>query len=172
MKEYFELGRFLKPQGIRGELKAEAYTDDLSRFSDLGHIYLREGEEMRRLDVQKTRVDANFAYLTIQGICDRNDAESMRGRIFYIDRAHAAKLPDGHQYIADLIGLAICDRQGNRIGVLKDIYQYGAADIYAVQSKPDFLFPAVPHVVLQKDIAGGVITVDEERLAEVRIDDL
>jgi len=174
MTEYFELGRILKPQGVKGEVKLDAFTDDLSRFLDLDFVYFKNAEAgYRRVNVEKTRIDARYAYLKLQGIESRDDAETLRGVFLYIDRAHAAKLPEGSYYIQDLIGCRVTDQTGKSLGVLQDILQNGAADVYVIKmEKGTCLFPSVKHVVLNRDIESGIITVDAQKLAEVAVYDI
>ena len=174
MTERFELGMVLKPQGIKGEIKLAAYTDDLSRFSYLSEVLLEDKEGgLLRVSVESARVDSQFAYLKLEGYNDRNSVEGLRGRVLYVDRHHAAKLPEGLNYICDLIGLSVRDASGTEIGVLNDILQNGAADVYVVQSgdSEEMMFPSIPGVVLRKDVAEGVIVVDADRLQEVCVYD-
>lgn len=172
MTEYFELGRILKPQGIKGEVKLDAFTDGLSRFLDLEFVYFKK-TEYERVDIENARIDARYAYLKLRGIDTRDDAEKLRGTLLYIDRTHAAKLPEGAFYIQDLIGCTVKDDTGKALGILQDILQNGAADVYVVKlEKGTCMFPAVGHIVLVWDIENGVITVDAQRLAEVAVYDI
>ncbi|MEG0256699.1 MAG: ribosome maturation factor RimM [Christensenella sp.] len=172
MTEYFELGRILKPQGIKGEIKFDAYTDDLSRFENLTFAYFKNAD-YERVEIESSRVDAHYAYLKLLGCDDRDAAEKLRGKALYIDRAHAAKLPQGAYYVADLIGCTIIDEQGVQIGVLQDILQNGAVDVYSVKTTTGIcMFPALKQAVLTRDIEKRVITVDAQKLSEVAIYDI
>jgi 16S rRNA processing protein RimM len=173
MIDYFELGRILKPQGTRGEVKVEAYTDDINRFYDLPHLYFKQGEEYVKNCVETARTDGKHVYLTLSGVKDRNTAEQLRGMFVYIDRAHAAVLPEGHYYIRDLIGLCVKNHHGKELGTLKEILQTGASDIYVVglKRRGTLSFPSAPGVILARDLEGGYIIVDGEKLHEVAIYD-
>lgn len=171
MKDFFELGKILKPQGIRGEVKVEAYTDDFSRFDYLQFVFLRQAGEMRKVTVESKRTDHAFAYLKLQGVDDRNAAELLRGQYLYIDRKNAAKLPEGRHYIEDMIGLEVVDSDGEFLGLLAEVIQTGAADVFRVSGKRGCMFPSTPQVVLDIDIDAGSILVDAERLQEVCVYD-
>ncbi len=174
MTDFFELGRVLKPQGIRGEVKVEAYTDDLSRFIGLGFVFFKQGEGYVKAGLVKTRVDAKHAYLTLEGISDRDGAEKLRGQYIYIDRENAAQLPPGHYYISDMLGMRVSDSNGNALGILKDIMQTGSRDVYVVQAdgQGTVMFPSVDGVILDRDIDKGTMTVDAEKLDEVAVYDI
>ncbi|WP_302762052.1 ribosome maturation factor RimM [Christensenella hongkongensis] len=174
MTDYFELGRILKPQGLRGEIKLDAFTDDLSRFSYLSHVFFLSEGDYKPVEVESARVDARYAYLKLKGYDDRDAVEALRGSVLYVDRANAAKLPEGAYYICDLIGLSVLLTDGQVLGTLKDILQNGAADVYVVytEERGVCMFPAIPGVVVEKDVDTGVIRVDAQRLEEVAVYDI
>lgn len=170
--DYFELGQVLKPQGIKGEVKLQPYTDDLERFGALSHVYLKKGGAYERRNVQSARVYREFAFVKIEGVDDRNAAELLRGQNLYIDREHAAPLPEGAHYIADLIGLTVYDNAGREIGRLEEILKLtgGGIDVYQVAGETGrILFPAAPGVIIEKSPKEGRIVVDAKRFSEVCI---
>ena len=122
--------------------------------------------------MQRARVYKDYAFLKIEGIDDRNAAEELRGQSIYIDREHAAPLPEGAHYIADLIGLRVEEESGEVVGVVEDIIKIaGGMDVYQVKTeKGNILFPAAPGVIVQKDIQAGRMVVDKKRLNEVCVD--
>ena len=129
---------------------------------------------MQEVAVQSKRADASFAYLKLEGIDDRNAADAMRGEALYIDRASAAKLPEGSHYIQDMIGLLVVDTQGKELGRLEEIIKTGASDVLCVSGPScKIMFPSIAHVVLETDVEAGRILVDAESLKEVCVyDDL
>lgn len=169
MKDFFELGRILKPQGVRGELKTELYTDDMERVHDLECVFMGDPAAPLKVPVRSARTDGRFAYLSLEGTDDRDAAEKLRGEVLYIDRAHAAPIPDGSFYISDLIGLRVTTDEGLELGILRDILQTGAADVYVVERKDqgDLLFPAADGVFVERNPDAGQIVVRAARLAEV-----
>lgn len=171
MEKYLKLGKMLKPQGIKGEIKLSPYTDNLERFLDLPHIFFQVRGEYQKYNVQHARLYKTFAYLKLEGIDTIEQAEPFRGHFLYIDRENAAKLPQGAHYICDLIGLAVEDSEGVLLGQVKDVMNTGAADIYVVRGERNMMFPAAPGVIQKVDVAGGKILVDKKRLEEVAIDD-
>ncbi|MEF9864118.1 MAG: ribosome maturation factor RimM [Christensenellaceae bacterium] len=174
MTQYFELGQILKPQGIKGEVKIDAYTDDISRFEGLEFLYFKENSSYQKVNIETVRIDHKYAYIKFLHIKDRNDAELLRGKMIYIDRANAAKLPEGAFYIQDLIGLEVLDNHGTSLGVLKDITKTGASDVYVVLTKNHgtCMFPSVNNVILSRDLETGQIIVDAEKLEEVCLYDI
>ncbi|HBU11902.1 MAG TPA: 16S rRNA processing protein RimM [Clostridiales bacterium] len=174
MTEYFELGKIVKPQGIRGEVKVEAYTDDLGRFCGLDFVFFKEGGGYVKHALAGARVDAKAAYLQFDGVADRDAAEALRGTTIYIDRENAAKLPPGAYYISDLLGMAVLDDGGNELGSLKDIIQTGSKDVYVVSliNGGTLLFPSVEGIYQKRDVQAGVMVLNREKLSEVAVYDV
>lgn len=173
MNDYFELGRILRPQGIRGEVKAELYTDDPGRVRELAQIYFRSDDGYRAAPVASARTDGRFGFIRLDGVEDRSAAEALRGCTFYIDREHAAPLPEGAFYVSDLVGLPVFVGEAE-IGTLREILQTGAKDIYVtdLSGGGQLLFPSVPDVFVTRDVRGGRIVLDERRLKEVGVYDI
>ncbi|MDL2237267.1 ribosome maturation factor RimM [Christensenellaceae bacterium OttesenSCG-928-K19] len=174
MTDFFELGRIVKPQGIKGEVKVEAYTDDLERFYNLDFVFFKEKSGYVAHTLERVRVDAKAAYLKFEDTDDRNTAEKLRGTYIYIDRANAAELPPGAHYIQDLIGMTVSDDEGKKLGVLKDILQTGSKDVYivALESGGTLMFPSIEGVYISKDVERGEIVLDHVKLAEVAVYDV
>ena len=168
--DYYKLAKVLKPQGLKGEFKLKPFVDDISRFYDLSHIYLKKNNSYVEYPVEKARTYKQFAYLKVTGIEDCDAAESIRGEYIYIDKA-AAKKPEGSHFIADRIGMEVIGTDGTLYGTLKDVMQTGAADIYEIKGKRNFMVPAVPHIVLEINEDKCIITVDSARLDEVAVYD-
>lgn len=171
MEKYFRIGQVLKPQGIKGEIKLKPFTDDLSRFSDISHVYLKKGGEYERREVYGARTYKQFAFLKLEGIADRNEAETYRNRVIYIDRESAAPLEEGAVYIADIIGASVTTDKGETLGELADVLQNGATDVYVVKGERGCMFPAVPHVIIKRDAEKKEIVVDSNELEKIAVFD-
>lgn len=123
--------------------------------------------------VEGARSDGRFGYLRLEDVKDRDEAEQYRDKIFYIDREHALPLPEGSFYISDLLGLPVWNGE-EKLGILKDIMQNGASDVYVVEldGGGSLMFPSVEGVFRERDPENGRIVLNPERLDEVGIRDV
>lgn len=169
--EYLEIGEIVRPQGIKGEVKLRAMTSDLTRYARLETVYLCENGEYRAYTVKKGRTYDGFAFLQLEGIADRNQAEALRGRTVYVDRAHAIELGEDENFVCDLIGLTAVDTQGMVIGRLRDVLTPNAVcDVYVFDTpRGELMIPALKRVVRQVDVEAGKIVLDETVLPEVAV---
>ena len=111
-----------------------------------------------------------FAYVTLGECASIEDAEKLRGQQLFIDRAQAGKLDEGEVFLTDLIGCEAVDEQGNRIGVLTDVLQHGAVDVYVFKtSRGTLMAPALKAVFPTVDVEARRIDVISERLEEVAV---
>ena len=168
---YFLIGEVLKPHGIHGEAKIKPYAQNPEDFLRWQTLYLKEGEGWRPLAAKCSRVHDGFAYVTLGDCRTPEEAEKLRGTQLYIDRAHAAKLPEGMYYIADLIGCRAVDAEEKVIGTLENVLQHGSVDVWVFRTPKGgtMMAPSLPEVFVEKDIENGLIRVDAERLQEVAV---
>ena len=145
--EYLSIGEVLKPQGIQGQVKVRPDTDDPDRFTLLETVYILKNEQYTPIKIENISVRADgFVYCNLDGASTREKAESQRGIELFVDRAHAVSLPEGAYFISDLLGCSVCTQAGEKIGIIKDVLQPGANDVYVVKtpSGSELLLPVIP----------------------------
>jgi 16S rRNA processing protein RimM len=170
LQAYLAVGQVLKPQGVRGEVKVQPLTDDPRRFFELSEVFVREREAYLPRAVRCTRVHEGFAYLEFEGVADRSAAEALRRLVLYVDRARAVALPEDAEFICDLIGCEAVDSANRRIGVLIDVLQPGANDVYVLDTpRGELLVPALKRVVVDVDVIARRMVLDERVLDEVAV---
>ena len=169
--EYIQIGEIVKPQGIRGEVKLRAMTSDMSRYARLETVYLLRKGAYVPCKVIKGRAYDGFAFLQLEGVNDRNQAELLRGCEVYVDRAHAIDLDEDENFVVDLIGLEAQDTQGEVIGELVDVLTPNSVcDVYVFDTpRGEMVIPALRRVVLEVDVEAGVMVLDEHVLPEVAV---
>lgn len=168
--KYLMIGEVLRPQGVRGEVKVKPYAAEPEMFLDWTTLYTRKGEEYQPHPARCSRVHDGFAYVTLGDAETREDAEALRGTELWIDRAHAAQLPEDAVYISELIGCKAVNAAGEELGVLTDVLQYGSVDTYVFKTlRGNMMAPALKRVFTDVDIDAQVIRVDTDALAEVAV---
>lgn len=159
------IGKVTRPRGISGEVKIEPLTDDPRRFLSLKTVFV-DGEPRK---VVKAQVTPAGVFVALEGVADRDAAETLRGKLLQVERTDAVK-PEGRQFIADLIGCEVRLDDGTSVGALDDVLQYGAADVYVVKSgRRRVMFPALKRVFVDEDPERGVIVLDAKAFSEVAV---
>ena len=126
--------------GVAGEVRLKVFADDLKayqRFND------------GALTLKSLRHGSNGAIARFAEIADRNAAEAMRGTQITVPRADLPPLADGEYYHADLLGLPAVSADGEPLGHVVAIDNYGAGDVIEIE-RPDgkrFMIPMNPDAV-------------------------
>lgn len=156
-----EVGKIVNTHGLRGDVKVVAWMDYPEDFEQLTTVYIKTRTELKKLTVKNVKYQKNNLIVGFNELKDINEAEQFKNSILYADRDELGELPEGVHYIVDLIGLDVVNEEGEKIGVLADVFNTGANDIYDVkrEGKKNLLLPVIDDVVKSIDIENGVITV-------------
>ena len=161
MKEKLEVGQIVNTFGIKGFVKVYPYVDDISRFDDLKNVYIKSKKEENKLEIEEVKYQKNMVLIKFKGIETVEQAQNLRNAYVEIDRADAIKLEEGQYFIADLLGLDVFVDNGDKLGILDDIFNNGSTDIYVVKNElgKQFLLPYIDDVIKDIDLENGKITV-------------
>jgi 16S rRNA processing protein RimM len=146
--------------GVKGEVRLKLFSDSAANLARHENVYV--GGALRRLlfirDGGKTAV-ARF-----DGIADRSTAEALRGSLVEVDRSVLPPLEEGEYYHADLVGLPCVDREGNAVGEVIAVENFGAGDLLEVEL-PNGKRSLIPFRDGIADLEEGRIVLDPEFLA-------
>ena len=161
MEQLLQVGVISSTHGIRGEVKVFPTTDDVKRFKKLKKVILDTGREHLPLEVESVKFFKQFAIVKFKGIDNINDIEKYKGKSLLVDRENAVKLRKDEYFIADMIGLRVYTEGGEAFGVLKDVLETGANDVYIIDSLKhgEVLVPAIKQCILDVDIEGQKMTI-------------
>jgi 16S rRNA processing protein RimM len=167
--DYIAIGVIVKPQGIKGEVKIKPQTGDITLFESLDDVYIKEKDVFNLYHILNRRIDNESAYLMLEGISDRNQAEDKRNTVLYVQKQDLP-LSENTYYICDLIGMDVVDETGKRLGILDDVIETGAVDVYSVKdADKGFMFPALKRVIISVDEQQKTMVLDTVKLAEVAV---
>jgi 16S rRNA processing protein RimM len=152
------VGRLLAPHGYDGACRLEILTDYPERLIRLRRVYI--GDEPRPRRVTRAQLHPPYALMWLAGVTDEQAASALRGALVRIDHDQAAPLGEGEYYHWQLIGARVVDEAGAPLGVLIEIIQTGANDVYVLRTPPggELLLPAIQEVIRHVDVDQGVIT--------------
>ena len=136
MESRFQVGVISSTHGVRGEVKVFPTTDDVKRFKKLKEVILDTGKEDIILTIEGVKFFKQFAIIKFKDYNNINDIEKYKGKSLYVERANAVRLQKDEYFIADLMGCKVIDEEENQLGVLKDVLETGANDVYIVTA-PD-----------------------------------
>ncbi len=159
MEDFFQIGVVTTAHGVKGELKVYPTTDDPVRFKKLKNVIIDNGKTRKEHKVESVKFFKQFVILKAEGINTMDDALLYRNAQLIVARKDAVKCSKDEYFIADLIGIGVYNENDEPVGVLKDVFQTGANDVYEIEM-PDgktFLLPAIKECVLD-------VNLDEQKM--------
>ena len=126
----------------------------LKRFKKLKEVILDTGKEKVTLEIEGVKFFKQFVILKFKGFDNINDIERYKGKNLYVTRENAVKLKRDEYFIADLIGLEVYDEDDQHLGMLTNVIETGANDVYEVKFEDgrEVLFPAIKQCILDVDM--------------------
>ena len=164
MEQTLKIGVIVKPQGIKGEVKVQPLTDDITRFKKLKEVLI-DGKNYR---VENAVIGGGTVFLSLSGIVDRNTAETFRGKFLCVTRDNAVDLPKGRYFITDIIGCKVVTDLDQTIGEIIDVTS-ARTDIFTVKCADGRImrFPFLNDAVICVDVLNKTVTVNAKRLGEI-----
>lgn len=159
--ELVSIGRIAGTHGYKGIVKVQPLTDFPERFQDLRQIYLSKGKNVTLHRVESCSPYKEMLLMKLEGIDDMETAQLYRNGLLGVEEKDVFPLPPGYYYHFQLKGLAVYDTEKGYLGVLREVLETGANDVYAVDSEGygEILLPAIKEVILDIDLAAGKMTV-------------
>jgi 16S rRNA processing protein RimM len=157
------VGRVAGAFGVKGDVRITTYTAEPMAL--LGYRDLKREDGAPALTLTGGRAAKGGIIVRAQEVATREEAEALRGLKLYIPRDVLPEPEEDEFYVTDLIGLSAESPQGEPLGRVKDVRDFGAGDLLEIQPAEGaswwlpFTREAVPEVRLAE---GKVIAVKPE----------
>lgn len=161
MDDFIEIGEIVKPQGVRGCMKARSYLDSEDVLERLDELFIRKaGQAAASYRLRKVEARRNFLFLELEGIQEMDAARKLVGGRILVPSNRLKKLPEGEYYWRDLIGLRVVTDAGEALGRIESIFPTGSNDVYVCRGgRREILLPAIGDVIREIDLEKGVMVV-------------
>lgn len=157
---HFKVGKIVNTQGLKGEVRVYPFTDDINRFDELDVFYL-DKDFSTKWNVERVRYKGNLVIMKIKDIDSIEKAERLRDKFIYVSREDSRDLEEEEYFIADMIGLEVFTLAGEKVGVLSDVLQYAANDVYVIKGEEkEYLIPAIMKFVPTIDMNERKMIID------------
>jgi 16S rRNA processing protein RimM len=145
---------------VRGAVRLWTFTEDPLAVTRYGPLSTEDGT--RRFEVTSARESKGHLVATLKGVTTREEAERLNGVELYVAREKLPATDAGEYYHADLIGLAAVTGQGEPLGRVIAIHNFGAGDILEIAPPQGttMLLPFSNAVVPTVDVAGGRVVIE------------
>ncbi len=137
------LGRITGVHGLKGEVKIASFTSEPEDIAAYGVLASAEG---RRFHISAIRsVKGGTVIAALHGVTNRDEAEKLRGTDLHVSRALLPPPEDDDEfYHSDLIGLNAVSPDGETIGKIIAVHNFGAGDLLEVRFEGEPQVELVP----------------------------
>lgn len=115
--------------GVKGEVRLKLFSDSVASLTRHAKVHIG-GVEHRLLGV---REGGKTALARFEDVNDRSAAEALRGQLVEVERADLPPLEEGEYYHADLVGLPCVDQDGQPVGTVASVENFGAGDLLEIE---------------------------------------
>ena len=150
------VGRVAGAFGVRGEVRIAAFTEEplaLARFREL-----KRQDGSPGLTILSAREAKGGVICRCPGVETKEQADALRGLRLFIPREALPPADEDEFYLADLIGLAVVTPEGETLGKVKSVQDFGAGDILEItpaEGGPTWYLAFTRETVPQVDITAG-----------------
>jgi 16S rRNA processing protein RimM len=153
------LGEIGAAQGLKGEVRLRSYTEEPAAIARYGALLDDEG---RTIEIESVRVTSKALIARIKGVTTREGAEALNRTKLYIPRSRLPERQEEEWYHSELIGLAAIGHNGETIGTVVAVQNFGAGDLIEIkpaEGGPTVLVPFTHDTVPEVDVEGGRLTL-------------
>ena len=128
------LGTIGAAHGVRGELRIKTFTGDPLAIAGYGPLRDDRG---RLFEIVELRPAKEVVIARLKGVSSREAAEALTGTGLYIPRSALPPAEDEDEFLqADLIGCTVTGPEGETLGTVASVDNYGAGDLLDIRT-PD-----------------------------------
>jgi len=154
------VGRVAGAFGVKGEVRITSFTAEPMALVDYKTLLREDGQPA--LTLTGGRAAKGGVVVRAKEIETREQAEAARGLRLYIPRAILPEPDEDEFYVADLIGMDVVSLEGDLLGKVRSVRDFGAGDLLEVAPIAGeswwlpFTRDAVPEVQID---AGRIVAV-------------
>jgi len=164
--EFVRIGWIGRTRGVHGDSWVTPDTDFPERFLKLEEVFVRIRNQWEPKTIAAASMIGGRPVLRLEGVTSPEDARRLTNCELAVTRDQVWRLPKGSHYIFDLVGCAVVDEDGGRLGELEMVETYPANDVYIIRTGDDrrLFLAAVRPFVKKIDTEARTIVVDRDGL--------
>ena len=131
ISEFVCVGKIIKPQGIKGEVKILPAVDIPAIFNGKHPLFV----EKCAMKIEHATFRLGYGYVKFAEIADRNVAEKFRNKNVFVTKEEFKKVSADDFLIDELVGSVLFDENGAMVGQIMGVTDYGFDDIIIIKEE-------------------------------------
>ncbi|MCX7090715.1 MAG: ribosome maturation factor RimM [Legionellales bacterium] len=159
--EWVKLGRFGRPQGLKGFIRVISFTEPESAILDYLPWHIQKKDQWLPLDVVSFQLQNQKILVNVAGYTDRDDIAELTNCNVGIISAQLPALSGGEYYWHELTHMQVVNKSGAELGRVVQILPTGSNDVLIVQGSKRYLIPYIHEIyIVSVDPVQRQIVVD------------
>ena len=160
-KKLIPLAKIGAVHGVKGEVRVKPYGE-AEMLNQYGKLETSEGTKFK---ITRMRPQKNMLVVKFEGINTRDEAQALNGIELFVDRAKLPAPDEDEFYIEDLIGMGVLYENGEQVGEVIAVQNFGAGDMLEISpggkkgSVNSYYLPFTREVVPVLDFENNCLTV-------------
>ncbi len=131
MEALIHIGTILATSGLKGQVKAKIFLDSFKNINDIYPVYINN--KSIETNISFIRLHKNNKIISLKSVNTIEKAKTLIGKKLFIERKMLPKIKSGEYYFSDIVGFTIKLINNKKLGIVKNILNFGAGDILEVQ---------------------------------------
>ena len=137
---FVEIGLFIGPHGIKGEVKVKSFTEIPENLFVYEEFFL--GNQTKPIKLKLVRKIKQNLICIVEDIKTRNEAEKFKNLIPYVRRDNLPLLKDDEFYQRDLLNFDVYNLERHNLGFVTSFNDFGGGLLVEVEkNKKRFYLP-------------------------------
>ncbi len=162
-KNLIAVGRISGTHGIKGQLRLHSYSGNLESLQAAKSLVLRSpAGNSQQAQLKRAAFHSGKFLLTLDGFDSIEKSQELTGCELFLQRDQLPEPDTDEYYWQDLIGLSVVTTEGQELGILKEIMETGANDVYLVRNETtrhEYLIPAIASVITSINLQTGCMII-------------
>lgn len=159
--DWVEMGRIGRPNGLRGAVHVQSWTDPPEGLLKYGVWYLTGiGRDRQPVKLLGGRAGSGGLVVQLEGCAGREDAERLVGSLVEVKREDLPALPPGEYYRDDLLGFTVRTLDGVELGTIERFLDMPANPVMVVVGERERWLPLTRQHLTRIDPVGRGVWVD------------
>lgn len=155
------IGKFGKPQGLKGLIRIYSYTVPVGNFITYEPKLVQISGEWRELAMSDYNVQDKFILAKVAGYVEREALAALTNAEIATDVAALPRLAPDEYYWHDLVGLTVYNQHNILLGKIIEVMATGANDVLIIQGEERILVPFIPdEYITTIDVQNNIMMVN------------
>lgn len=154
------IGKLVRTQGNKGELKLNLYPEHLNK-PFFQKVYLQRTRSLEEFEVENFRPSKNHYIIKLKAVNTLNQARELAGLDVLVPEEWLRPLGRNNYYLFQLIGCSVFIKDKRKIGTVKDFLFIRGNDLLVVEKgHREILIPFTKSICIELNLKKREIMID------------